>query len=88
VLGARGECAESAQFFGASEAILEAIGAKPSSSEIAISERYLPPVRETLGDERFNAEWTVGHSTPPDDAIDRALTSATGRSPAPAPSSS
>jgi tetratricopeptide (TPR) repeat protein len=75
VLGLRGDGVQAARLFGAGEGILEAIGATPSSSEIAISERYVPPVKEALGDERFDAEWAAGHSTPPDEAIDVALAS-------------
>jgi predicted ATPase/predicted Ser/Thr protein kinase len=72
-MGVQGASAEAARLFGAGEALLEAIGATPSSSEVAISERFVPPVREALGDARFEEEWTSGHSTPTDAAIELAL---------------
>ena len=70
------ESVEAARLFGAGDALLEAIGATPSSSEVAISEQFVPPVKQALGDERFGAEWAAGHSTPPDLAIELALTAA------------
>ena len=83
VIGTQGESVEAARLFGAGDALLEAIGATPSSSEVAISERFVPPVKEALGDERFGEEWAAGHSTPPDLAIELALTAASsaGRRP-------
>jgi tetratricopeptide (TPR) repeat protein len=86
VLGLDGDSGQAARLFGAGEGILEAIGATPSNSEVAISERYVPPVKEALGEERFAAEWAAGHSTPPDEAIDVALAAAgnSARSAAPA----
>jgi predicted ATPase/predicted Ser/Thr protein kinase len=74
VLGVQGDHEDSAKLFGAGDALLESIGATPSSSEIAIGERFVPPVREALGEERFGEVWSAGHATPPDQAIELGIT--------------
>ena len=76
VFGTQGESVQSARLFGAGDALLEAIGTTPSSSEVAISDRFLPPVKEALGEERFAEEWAVGRSTAADAAIEQALAAA------------
>src|SRR3954452_2275687 len=65
----RGEHAQAAQFFGAGEGLLEAIGATPSASEVAVTEHFVPQCRTDLGDAKFQEEWTAGYSLPPDDAV-------------------
>jgi predicted ATPase/predicted Ser/Thr protein kinase len=89
-VGVRGECAEAARLFGAGEALRDSIGATPSSSEVSITGRFVPPVRESLGDERFEQEWAAGRSMPADEAVDLALATAARASaavgdPTPAP---
>jgi predicted ATPase/Tfp pilus assembly protein PilF len=72
-LCAQGDCTQAARFFGAAEALLESIGATPSASEIAMTDRYVPVCREALGDTKFQEEWSAGYGTPADDAIALAL---------------
>lgn len=73
VWGVQGDGAQAARLFGASEALLEAISATPTATEVAIHEQFVPPLREALGEERFAAEWAAGRATPPDQAIELAL---------------
>jgi tetratricopeptide (TPR) repeat protein len=73
---------ESARLFGAGEALLEAIGATPSASEIAVSDRFVPSVREGLGETRFQEEWSAGYHLPADEAIELALSPNLGKQPA------
>ena len=40
--------------------MLEAIGATPTSIEVALNEQFLPSVKASLGDERFTTEWVAG----------------------------
>jgi predicted ATPase len=74
--GLNGDEAGAARLLGAAEALLESIGAHPSPAEVAIGDRYAPPAREALGEERFAAEWAAGRALPPEQAIDRALDTA------------
>src|SRR5207237_7939473 len=67
VVGVHGDHAEAARLFGAGEALLEAIGATPSSSEIAVSAQFVPPVKDSLGEGRATAEWAAGRARAPDE---------------------
>jgi predicted ATPase len=73
VYGVQGDGPQAARLFGASEALLEAISATPTPTEVAIHEQFVPPLREALGEERFAAEWAAGRATPPEQAIELAL---------------
>ena len=64
VVGA-GDGAQAARLFGACEVLLESIGATPTSIEVALNEQFIPPVRASLGEERFTAEWRAGRAEPP-----------------------
>ena len=75
-LGVDADPALGARLFGASEAILEALGATPSAAEAATSEQFVPLVREALGDERFEQEHDAGAALPADEAIAVALDAA------------
>jgi non-specific serine/threonine protein kinase len=77
-IGAQGQCAEAARLFGAGEALRDSIGATASSSELSITARFVPPVTESLGDERYEQEFAAGRSLPADEAIDLALATAAG----------
>lgn len=77
-LESEGDHVQAARFFGAGEAVLEAIGATPSASETKIRDSFVPPCRESLGDVKFQEEWTAGYGTPTDDAIALALTTPAG----------
>jgi tetratricopeptide (TPR) repeat protein len=74
VIAAGGDSAQAARLFGACEALLEAIGATPTSIEVALNDQYIPAVRKGLGDERFTAEWGAGRDEEPEEAIEVALT--------------
>ena len=76
VIGTQGDGVQAARLFGAGEALLESLSATPSTNEVVISERFVPPVKAALGDERFGAEWQAGRATPPDEAIALALAAA------------
>jgi tetratricopeptide (TPR) repeat protein len=64
-----GDHAQAAKFFGAGDALLEAIGATPSASEVAVTDHFVPACRESLGDARFQEEWSAGYGLPSDEAI-------------------
>ncbi len=74
------EGAQAARLFGACDALLESIGATPTSIEVSLNEQFIPPVRASLGEERFKSEWVAGRSEPPDQAIDAALSVVAARS--------
>src|SRR5262249_44200964 len=65
----RGEHAQAARFFGAGEALLEAIGATPSASEVAVTDHFVPNCRADLGEAKFQEEWASGYGLPSDDAV-------------------
>jgi non-specific serine/threonine protein kinase len=65
----RGDHAQAARFFGAGDALLEAIGATPSASEVAVTDRFVPSCRADLGDAKFQEEWAAGYGMSPDDAV-------------------
>jgi predicted ATPase len=67
---ANGEAAEAARLFAAAEALLESIGAHPSALERAIAAHFVPLVRDTLGEERAEAEWAAGRALAAEQAID------------------
>jgi tetratricopeptide (TPR) repeat protein len=77
-LGAQGDASKAARLFGAAEALLETIGATPSPPEEAITERFVPPVREALGEDAFTSEWAGGRATSHEDAIELAMQAASG----------
>jgi non-specific serine/threonine protein kinase len=72
-VAARGDGAQAARLFGACDALLEAIGATPTTIETALNEEYLPAVRSSLGEERFASEWVAGRAEQPEEAIAEAL---------------
>lgn len=72
-LGVRGESELAARLFGASEALLDSIGATPSAAELATSERFVPFARDPLGDAQFEHERAAGAALSADDAIGLAL---------------
>ncbi|MDQ2983378.1 MAG: PrsW family glutamic-type intramembrane protease [Actinomycetota bacterium] len=62
-----------ARLFGAAAALSEQIGVELSPVQSALGERFLPRVREALGEDAFDAEWTVGQALSEDEAIATAL---------------
>ncbi len=44
--------------------------------EVTIGEQFAPPLKASLGEERFAAEWAAGRAIPADDAIELGLRSA------------
>ncbi len=66
------------RLFATAEALLEAIGASPVAVEVSISEQFLPPLRASLGEERFAAEWAAGREQSADEAIEQGLVAASG----------
>jgi predicted ATPase/predicted Ser/Thr protein kinase/Tfp pilus assembly protein PilF len=75
VAAAHGEAVQGAHLLGAGEALLEAIGATPTPIEVAIGDQFGPPLKASLGDDRFAAEWAAGRAIPADDAIELGLAS-------------
>ncbi len=73
VVATGGDGAQAVRLFGACEAVLESIGATPTTIEVALGEQFIPPVRQSLGEERFRAEWAAGRAEPSDEAIELAL---------------
>ena len=55
------------------EALLEAIGATPSASEVAVTDHFVPNCRSDLGDAKFQEEWAAGYGLQQDDAVALAL---------------
>jgi tetratricopeptide (TPR) repeat protein len=78
VAGTEGDAAQAARLFGACAGLLDSIGVTPTPVEVALNDRFVPPVRETLGDEPFTAELAAGRAEEPGEAIELALTAATG----------
>ena len=74
----RGDGAQAARLFGACDALLEAIGATPTTIEVALNEQFIPSVKSSLGDERFTTEWVAGRAEQPEEAIEEALAVAGG----------
>jgi non-specific serine/threonine protein kinase len=70
---ARGEGAQAARLLGAAEAVLESISATPAAVEVAMSEQYIPPLRTSLGEPAFEAEWAAGRTQSSDAAIEYGL---------------
>jgi tetratricopeptide (TPR) repeat protein len=68
-----GDEARAARLFGACDALLESIGATPTTIEVELNEQFLPTVKSSLGDERFTSEWVAGREEAPEDAIEEAL---------------
>ena len=56
--------AQAARLFGASEALLESIGATPVSIEVSLERAVHPAAARALGEERFAAEWAAGRAEP------------------------
>src|SRR6185369_1872751 len=73
-----GDEAQAARLFGACDALLEAIGATPTTIEVELNEQFLPTVKSSLGDERFTSEWAAGREEAPESAIEEALSVAEG----------
>jgi tetratricopeptide (TPR) repeat protein len=76
VVAAGGDGAHAARLFGACDALLEAIGATPTTIEVAIGEQFIPTVKTTLGEERFSSEWGAGRAETAEQAIEDALSAA------------
>ena len=74
-----GDGAQAARLFGACDALLEAIGATPTTIEVALNEQFIPSVKTSLGEERFTAEWVAGRAEEPEEAIERASVAAAHR---------
>jgi predicted ATPase/DNA-binding SARP family transcriptional activator len=74
-----GAHADAARLAGASAAISERIGAPPWESLVAIHERALEPVRQTLGQEAFAALYAEGARLDPDTAVARSRRPALAR---------
>jgi non-specific serine/threonine protein kinase len=62
-----------ARLWGAADALLESTGAAPTPAEHAIAERFLPRLREELGEEPFAAATATGRSLTFDEAAALAL---------------
>jgi len=73
VVATGGDSAQAAHLFGAGEALLESIGATPTTIEVSLSEQFVPAVKSKLGEERFSVEWLAGRAEPPEEAIEQAL---------------
>src|SRR5262249_27134715 len=72
-VASRGDGAQAARLFGACDALLESIGATPTTIEVALNEEFIPTLKESLGDQRFESEWVAGRSEQPEEAIEEAL---------------
>ena len=77
VLAREGRQAEAARLLGAADALRETTGAALSPAEVLIGERFLAPVRASLGDAAFDAEQTSGRRLGIDDVL--AFAAAPGR---------
>ena len=73
VVATGGDGAQAARLFGACEALLESIGATPTTIEVALERAVHPAGSASLGEERFRAEWAAGRAEPSDEAIELAL---------------
>jgi predicted ATPase len=73
VVASPGDGAQAARLFGACDALLEAIGATPTSIEVALNEEFIPSLKSSLGVERFTVEWGAGRAEQPEEAIEEAL---------------
>lgn len=72
----RGDHARATRLLAAAEALRDAIGVTPASVEVKIGERFVPPLRRSLGDEAFAAEWAAGRALSTDEAIEQGLLAA------------
>src|SRR5438067_709843 len=61
--------ADAARVLGAADALRETTGAAPSPAEALIGERFLAPVRASLGEAAFDAEQTSGRRLGIDDVL-------------------
>jgi non-specific serine/threonine protein kinase len=73
VVGSQGQLTQAARLWGAAEGVFQSSGAALWRSERVTQFLYLPPVRQTLGDQRFAAAWTEGRQLAPDAAVAYAL---------------
>jgi non-specific serine/threonine protein kinase len=71
-----GQAEQAARLLGADEAFSEAIGTVPYGSELyrATYEAGVARLRESLGEDAFNAAWRAGRNLPRPDAVAEALT--------------
>ena len=66
---ARGEAERAARLAGAASALREAIGAEIDAGIRAEHDRLVAGLRDTLGDDRFEAAWSAGHGLTPEQAV-------------------
>jgi predicted ATPase/DNA-binding CsgD family transcriptional regulator len=77
LIGQHGEPRRAVRLYGASEAILETVGAPlyVHAQDRALYERAVGVLRSRLGEEAFEAAWSEGRTMYPEDAIEYALES-------------
>ena len=67
---------QAARLFAAAENLLQAIGVTPTAVEVTLSEQCIPPLKATLGEEAFAAEWQAGAQQSSEEAIEQGLLAA------------
>jgi hypothetical protein len=72
-MAARGRAGSAAQLWGASEALLESVGGSLAPNVSWIRDRYIEPMRTSLGDTLFEAAHAEGRAMPSVNAIELAL---------------
>jgi predicted ATPase/DNA-binding XRE family transcriptional regulator len=73
VAGARGETERAVRLFGATAVLREMVGYAREPVDQPGFERWVAPIRTTLGEEAFAAAWAEGESMTLDDAVSEAL---------------
>jgi DNA-binding CsgD family transcriptional regulator len=87
LISERGEPERAARLFGASEALLEAVGAPlhVQAQDRALYERAVEALRSRLGEEAFGAAWSEGRAMTPEQAVGYALSAEEEMPPTKAP---
>jgi predicted ATPase len=73
VASARGDHERAARLLGASDALLEAVGARRAPVELVTRDRYEPAVRQALGDDRHGVAVSAGRGLSLEEAVPLAL---------------
>jgi predicted ATPase/RsiW-degrading membrane proteinase PrsW (M82 family) len=68
-----GDADRAARLWGAAAALLEETGAAPTAPERELESRFLPRLRETLGEDAFERLWAQGRELSAEDAVETAL---------------
>jgi non-specific serine/threonine protein kinase len=90
LISERGEPERAARLFGASEALLETVGAPRyvQAQARALYERAVEALSSRLGEEAFGAVWSEGRAMTPEQAVEYALSAEEEPTEAPAPEES